>query len=391
MDLSSLEQESPLQLPVSSVVYCSGSRQDPNVARIADTEDLLSYPDKPFSRFDYVSQFTATLFKKLISTEVFIAGINGARIVTPRYIVIGEGDRIIGETIPRNPRNELIRSLIRRHAPESLRLFAPLVARASSALSGPCHARINGVSALLGQANNNYGHWHMDVLPSLALLQELGIDKRVTLLTSELKSYRRRSLELLSVDFDRVRVIPGETLVNQHVFCERLLFPSPLSVNYGHVPFWQQHVYDRVLKALWRQHGILHQSPKRIYVDRSNDKKRRCLNEPELTKRLQAIGFQVVRPAELSYDEQVLMFANADVIVGCMGAGLVNVVFARRGAVIIELKPPQHQKTALWKTYATLAGANHHALEFGDIAIVEHDTWAIPDVNATVNEIQRLI
>jgi hypothetical protein len=369
-------------------VFFSGPKKAADIRQVYNTQDILSCPEKRFSCFDYIPRFRATLFKPLISPEVFLAGINNARIATARYVVVADGNQIIADTIPRT-----LRMKLRKPGPLPATLSLRVIPAIGRSLAGNCVARIEGVSALLGEANYNYGHWHMDVLSSFGLLQELKIDKKVTLLTSELKSYRRRSLELLGVDFNRVREVPGNTLVGQHVFCDRLIFPSPLSVNYGHVPFWQQHIFDRILKNVLLENGNGQgRFAKRVYIDRTNDIKRRCLNEPELVQRLRELGFKIIVPGNLTYDEQVLTFANADTIVGCMGAGLVNVIFARPGASLIELKPPRHHVTDLWKTYAALAGVNHHSILVpNDGSRTEDDTWRIPDIDAAVEDIRHML
>ena len=49
------------------------------------------------------------------------------------------------------------------------------------------------------------------------------------------------------------------------------------------------------------------------------------------------LGFAIVRPEELTFDEQVATFARARVIAGPHGAGLSNVAFAPAGCLVFEI------------------------------------------------------
>lgn len=371
-----------------SPIFFSGPMRDDLVKDFNDTETFRLCRNEPFSRFPYIAGFKGLLSNPVRSSEVFVAGINGAKIGTERYVVVGKDDRIVGETIPTSIRRQLKPGQF-----SDSEAFVQQTRRLEASLDGPRIAHLSGVVALLAQANNNYAHWHMDVLSSLVLLQELNLDTKINLLTSELKSYRRRSLEVLGVDFNRVHQIPSEQLASRHVTCDRLLVPSILAVHYGHIPFWQQRVFDRISSLILREHGNgAGRFAKYLYVDRSNDAKRRCRNEAELIGRLIPLGFKVIDPRDMEYDEEVLTYANADVIVGCMGAGLMNVLFARRGSTLVELKPPKHHKTNLWKTCAELAGCHHHSILYEDDgADPDGDSWGIPDVDATVAEIRRFL
>jgi len=331
---------------------------------------------------------------------LFVAGLSDVRIATNRYVVVDKNAALVAETVPRNARPALIADRlgegVSRKPRQSLAtaLFRPLAARIRSSLAGPRILSLEEPTAMVGQANNNYGHWHMDVLSSVGLLQTLGLDQQVTLLTSELIPYRRRSLELMGVDLERVREVRPADLEGSHVHCRCLVVPSLMSVNYGHVPPWQQTVYDRIRVALLREAEELTVGfPKKIYVDRSNVSKRKCLNEPELAERLKNHGFTIIEPQRLTYDEQVLAFAKADVIVGCMGAGMMNVVFAQRGASVIEVVPPGYHDRYLWKKFASMAGAHHQGIMVppGEVEDDESgEQWSIPDVDALSAEILRL-
>jgi hypothetical protein len=78
---------------------------------------------------------------------------------------------------------------------------------------------------------------------------------------------------------------------------------------------------------------------RRIYVTRSDTKKRRVSNEAALLPILNARGFEIVAPGLLSLREQAGLFASSAAIVGPHGAGLTNILFAPPGTRVMEMFP----------------------------------------------------
>jgi hypothetical protein len=86
-----------------------------------------------------------------------------------------------------------------------------------------------------------------------------------------------------------------------------------------------------------------------MFFSRGAVKLRRLLNEPELEAIAARRGFQRFEAKSDDHPEQVRRFGNADVIVAVHGAGLANLLFARPGAVVVELFPGDFVKsTYLW-------------------------------------------
>ncbi len=77
--------------------------------------------------------------------------------------------------------------------------------------------------------------------------------------------------------------------------------------------------------------------PRRVYISRMLAENRRLVNEAELIEALTNIGFSVVTLEALDLAAQIQLFRGADVIVAPHGAGLANLVFARRQTVILEI------------------------------------------------------
>ena len=52
---------------------------------------------------------------------------------------------------------------------------------------------------------------------------------------------------------------------------------------------------------------------------------------------LKPLGFAAIQPEKLSFDEQALTFAQAEIIVCEFGAALVNAMFCRPGTKVVEI------------------------------------------------------
>ena len=83
---------------------------------------------------------------------------------------------------------------------------------------------------------------------------------------------------------------------------------------------------------------------------------RRIENEDEVLATLRPLGFDVVDPGTLSVAEQVLLFAEAEMVVGAHGAGLTNIAFCSPGATVIELFPADYVNVCYWALASAVEG-----------------------------------
>lgn len=200
-------------------------------------------------------------------------------------------------------------------------------------------------------ARENYCHFLLDALPRLELALRAGVsfdDVDAILVPDFLGSSRDA--------FYRALGLPGEKLVRlqpgvQYTFAELLQPSFPGRESY--VPLWVADFYrERLLKPL----GFTQERRLRLYVARSQ---RGLANDDEVWRLLQPLGFQRVEPT--TWEENVTLFAHADVIVGPHGAGLSNVIFAPAGARLIELVPGDRPFPYFYSA-ACAAGVRYSAL-----------------------------
>jgi hypothetical protein len=76
---------------------------------------------------------------------------------------------------------------------------------------------------------------------------------------------------------------------------------------------------------------------RRLFINRSDTRKRSILNEAELWPSFAARNFENVAAGRLPFREQVALFAEAETIAGPHGAGFSNLLFAPPGTKVLEI------------------------------------------------------
>lgn len=95
---------------------------------------------------------------------------------------------------------------------------------------------------------------------------------------------------------------------------------------------------------------------KRVFLSRRKCDNQRLVNAQEIEVLFKEAGFSIVYPEELSFEEEVRVFQNADVIAGPTGAALTNVVYCRENTLIAIIAPDSH-KSYFFSNVAYLVGA----------------------------------
>ena len=233
-----------------------------------------------------------------------------------------------------------------------------------------------GTALLLGTANSdNYYHWMADSVPRWALLQAANeVNYDFVLLPNRPVPFQDEVLDRLKVPKEK-RLRCSKYFVHQF---ERLVVPSmpfpveeiaPWACAYLRSLFLeciddpadvhQDHEHGRDALAD-RQAGptaIMEsgRSPEKIYLRRGAGR-RRLLNEAKLEAALARMGFVVVEPERLTVADQAKLLSSARFVVAPHGAALTNLVFAPRGALLMELFHPEHKN----RCYINLAAACGH-------------------------------
>ena len=224
------------------------------------------------------------------------------------------------------------------------------------------------------EAEDNFHHWMIDLLPRLGLVERAGYrlqDFDHVIVNHAGRKYQRATLEHLGVPPDRV-VSANDSLWLRP---DCLVVPS-LKQNNQALPDWDvAFMRGAFLPASVARTG------RKIYLSRGDASFRRLSNEAELIPLLESHGFEIITPTSLDVPSQARLFAEADVIAGPAGAAFANLIFASPGARVIEIAPPGWLAAFHWMISARL-GLEHHIL-LGEGPVMS----GVPDVSARERDI----
>jgi capsular polysaccharide biosynthesis protein len=213
--------------------------------------------------------------------------------------------------------------------------------------------------------HRNYGHWLLDILPCLRPWISLLRQHRLAVLLPPVQGqWQRRTLDLLGV--------PASAVIEASepsVLCDDMIIPGLTMPDWTDLSRFQGDWIPQpgapvieTITALKR--GLLAnteiKSAERIYVSRRRLVSfREMSNEEEIEAALAPLGFAIIYPQDLTFDQQVAIFSRARVVVGQHGAGLTNAAFASPGCLVIDVFPG-HWSTRWMLRLTQLFG--HHYL-----------------------------
>lgn len=178
---------------------------------------------------------------------------------------------------------------------------------------------------------NNYWHLLMDVLPRLRVLSSYPQFNSMPILWH---AHQSRFIEPVLEAFGiKDRLVTVDT---DAVICERLYLPSMFAPD-----GMSREQIDWVRDAMMRAFGVTARpDPKRLlYVSRREAAARKIGNEAELFRELQALGFEMVVPAEMSMAEQIATFSEARMFVGPHGASFANLIYCPDNIGVVDIQP----------------------------------------------------
>lgn len=188
-------------------------------------------------------------------------------------------------------------------------------------------------------AGFNYGHFVLDALTSLLMLEEQGLLAGAEILAPPLKPWQR---ELLALAF------PGRAVSERAeplVHLDTALYASSMN-HFLHAPdATAARLAGRLLAATDSPEA---DTPKRLYLSRRGQSMRVMTNERALEAALERRGFLIVRPEGLSPRAQIELMRGAEVVVAPTGAALANALFMPPGARVIEIQPENFTSRWVW-------------------------------------------
>ena len=186
-----------------------------------------------------------------------------------------------------------------------------------------------GTTISLSSRNGNYFHWLVDMVPRLYALERLSGPVELVV-ADDVPPFVDALLERVVRDPISVVKCPAD-----HAYRYDTVRLSTFTTVWSHgllrpeIAEW--------LRGRLRE-GIPAGDRRRIYVHRVGTRARCIANDDEILSLVRSFGIEPVRPELLPFDEQLALFAAADVIVGPCGAGLTNMVAAET-ATVVDINP----------------------------------------------------
>jgi capsular polysaccharide biosynthesis protein len=206
------------------------------------------------------------------------------------------------------------------------------------------------LAVIYGPANETWGHWLIDFLPRLWVLQQAGHDLENLhfLVPPDLRPFARTLLLLCGLREDQ--------LVRYNYFAELvrtdlLLMPTGLRAGNRLAPcFADATAYWTARVRIDREAGR-----PRLYLSRAGaPQQRQMLNRDAMEHIARNAAFEVVHPESLTVTEQIRLFSGARMLAGEYGSALHNSVFAGPGAAVCGLRGTSRHPSFLQSGIATV-------------------------------------
>lgn len=196
---------------------------------------------------------------------------------------------------------------------------------------------------LLGiwNSTNNYYHWLHDSMMRLYLVVDLLPNDVRFIVHPQLTTYHYESLAMFGIGSERLRYYPGD----EEWQLETLYFTphsTPMIVDSPEIASWFR---DRIYQAVGVSNA---KRQKRIFISRRRANYWRVTNQDEVESHLADYGFVTYVLEDLSFRDQVLLFSQAEAVVGPQGSGFANLFFAPNGTRVLDIQDPGNIRHAYW-------------------------------------------
>jgi capsular polysaccharide biosynthesis protein len=189
--------------------------------------------------------------------------------------------------------------------------------------------RITGEHLLIaGSDKHNYGHYLHDIVPLIAL----GVKMGAPMLTWTLRPWQRALIARLEVPAGLIREVRPRPVFLEHAITSSRF--TGLSSQNAHPQ--SREAFERILANV-RRHAPAMSTPPRVLICRSPSNSRNLTNRAAMIEALKPLGFVAIQPDRLKFDEQALLFAQAEIVVSEFGAALSNAYFCRPETKIVEI------------------------------------------------------
>jgi capsular polysaccharide biosynthesis protein len=220
-----------------------------------------------------------------------------------------------------------------------------------------------GQSVYLGWLITHYGHFITESISRMWWLVKYRdeIKNCVFLVHANFKNpndfplHVKETLQALGVSLSQI------VLIDEDMICESLIVPSQSIVLDYSISESQLATWNRIKAQLIKIPAI---EPKRkIYLSRKYQDQKdssRKFNDSEVEALFERFGFEIVYPEQLSFKEQISIYADTKILAGPVGSAMHNAAFMNENGTVLILAP----NSFLFKTDAHISKVKKHTLYY---------------------------
>lgn len=264
------------------------------------------------------ADYAARYLKDSYSVRELVAKVYRGPVVAPRQVITMDG-----LLLPESSMQPLVRPMTNRFITDAGPDFAwdPRLEEEPGMLSGTYFYLDN-------EYPGHYGHFTSQDLTKLwAWDDALRYDPNCKILISpppqkpDLNPYQYELLRAFGISRDQVTLLSApmrvEKLIVSTFALQNPYFASPVCLE-----IWGK-IRDRLMAEAARD------LPKRVFIGRSRQLRRRCLNSDEVESVFRSHGFEIVYPENLGIADQIALFSQAEAVAGYAGSGMFTMAYSQ--------------------------------------------------------------
>ena len=196
-----------------------------------------------------------------------------------------------------------------------------------------------------GAGKDNFTHWLTDIIPRIKIFSlKFKLSKIDKYYVPSFKyKFQIETLKFLGIKPHQL--ISSEKY--KHIKCNNIYATShpcyffPQRVKKWSLKFLNKNFSQNTYKKKYKKIFVDRDQFKLIDINNLNNFKdyRVLINEDEIKKYLTSQGFDIIKPEEYSFKEQVKIFSSAKIVVGLYGAAMMMLSFCKKNTKVIEIKP----------------------------------------------------
>jgi len=210
---------------------------------------------------------------------------------------------------------------------------------------------------LVAGASFNYFHFNLESLSKLCLINEIEEYNKVPILVDE----RCLRIQSFKDELDMLNPYGREIVYLKQGYCYNVkkliylsdLIISPMNFKKDVLIRYDDYIINEIaVNQLHDKLSINSNISRKLFISRKNCGLIRLTNHNKIEQIFKGYGYEVIYPEEMSFQDQLKTFSEAEFIAGASGAGFTNILFANKNAKIICILPKEIKLTC----YSNMAG-----------------------------------